>query len=68
MSDARDMEYSPASDTDTEQKQDQDQESQALQDPEVADAVKVLPGTGGPDDVGEIELPESDDADTPDRA
>jgi hypothetical protein len=66
MSDARDMAYSPASDTDTEEKQDQD--SQALQDPEVADAVQVLPGTGGPDDVGEIELPESDDADTPDRA
>ena len=40
------MEYSPASDTDTEQKQ-QDQDTQALQDPEVADAVKVLPGTGG---------------------
>jgi hypothetical protein len=66
MSDARDMEYSPASDTDTEQKQ--SQESEALRDPEVADAVKVLPGTGGPDDVGEIALPESDDADTPDRA
>jgi hypothetical protein len=66
MSDARDMEYSPASDTDTEQKQ--SQESEALRDPEVADAVKVLPGTGGPDDVGEIVLPESDDADTPDRA
>ena len=67
MSDARDMAYSPASDTDTEAKQDQD--SQALQDPDIdADAVKVLPGTGGPDDVGEIVLPESDDAETPDRA
>jgi hypothetical protein len=33
------------------------QSSEALNDPEIDDdAVKVLPGTGGPDDVGDIDI------------
>jgi hypothetical protein len=55
MSDPKDMAYSPGSDTDTDELQDEPQESPALDDPDIdADAVKVLPGTGGPDDEGDI--------------
>jgi hypothetical protein len=58
MSDPKDMRYSPASDTDTEELQDDQPDSPALDDPEIdADAVNVLPGTGGPDDEGDVDLP-----------
>lgn len=51
----KDINYSPASDTDT--KRLQDQESPALNDEEIDEsAVKTLPGTGGPDDEGDIEV------------
>jgi hypothetical protein len=59
MSDDKDTRYSPASDTDTQQLQDEPTSSPALDDPEIdSSAVKVLPGTGGPDDEGDVSLPE----------
>lgn len=48
----KDTSYSPASDTETEQ----------LQQEPTPDGVEVLPGTGGPDDVGDVDLAESDEA------
>ena len=62
MSESKNLEhdkrYTPASDTDTGRLQD-DQDSPAFDDPEIdRDAVKVLPGTGGPDDEGDIAAPE----------
>ncbi len=57
MSDPKDMAYSPASDADTDELQGEQFDSPALDDPEIdADAVQVLPGTGGPDDEGDIEF------------
>lgn len=51
----KDINYSPASDTDT--KRLQGQENPALNDEEIDEsAVKTLPGTGGPDDEGDIEV------------
>jgi hypothetical protein len=51
----KDTNYSPASDTDTDRLQ--DQESPALQDPEIDEtAVTALPGTGGPDDEGDVDV------------
>jgi hypothetical protein len=51
----KDTNYSPGSDTDTERLQ--DQHSPALHDEEIDDeAVKTLPGTGGPDDEGNVEV------------
>lgn len=48
--------YDPASETDTQAKQDTDVAESGATDDIDADEVKVLPGTGGPDDVGEIEV------------
>lgn len=49
----KDMSYSPSSGRETEQLQ----ESQALDDQDIdASNVNLLPGTGGPDDVGDIEV------------
>jgi hypothetical protein len=54
-------EYDPASETDTQGKQDEPRTSETLDDPDVnSDNVQVLPGTGGPDDVGEIEVDPSE--------
>ena len=51
----KDTNYSPASDTDTKRLQNQD--SPAFDDEEIDEsAVKSLPGTGGPDDEGDIEV------------
>jgi hypothetical protein len=56
----KDKRYSPGSDTDTERLQDDPAGSPAFDDPDIDEsAVKVLPGTGGPDDEGDIELPEN---------
>ena len=58
MSD-KDTTYSPGSDTDTSELQDSPQSSPALDDPDIdQSAVKVLPGTGGPDDEGDVQLPD----------
>jgi hypothetical protein len=52
----KDMSYSPSSGRETEELQDSPQ-SQALDDHDIDAAnVNLLPGTGGPDDVGDIEV------------
>ena len=50
----KDTSYSPASETETEAKQ--DGSLPASIDPAAAEKVNVAPGTGGPDDVGDIEV------------
>ncbi|WP_239065623.1 hypothetical protein [Microbacterium hibisci] len=62
----KDMSYSPASETETQHKQ-----KDALPDtvdPDIdAHAVRVVPGTGGPDDVGDVDV-DPDDLDLPRRS
>ncbi|MGY6496967.1 MAG: hypothetical protein ACXIUP_01950 [Microcella sp.] len=53
----KDTAYSPSSDRETEAKQD-GHETHA--DPDAARKATVLPGTGGPDDVGDIEVDEEE--------
>ena len=51
----KDMSYSPASETETRQKQ-ADPVPDTL-DPEIdPDDVRVTPGTGGPDDTGDVDV------------
>jgi hypothetical protein len=52
---AKDRSYSPASERETEAKQE-----------DTASAESLRPGTGGPDDVGDIPLPPEDDLDPAD--
>ena len=54
--------YDPASEQDTEAKQDDPvSSSRTVADPDVdEDDVQVLPGTGGPDDVGEVAVDEEE--------
>ncbi|WP_368498366.1 hypothetical protein [Herbiconiux sp. A18JL235] len=55
----KDMSYSPASGQETEEAQEDPRGSTHLDDPEIdASAVKTVPGEGGPDDVGEIDVDE----------
>jgi hypothetical protein len=55
----KDTNYSPASDTDTHTLQDAPASSPALDDPDIDEsAVNVLPGTGGPDDEGDVTMDE----------
>lgn len=54
----KDTSYSPASETETEAKQDASRP--AAVEPDAAEKVKVAPGTGGPDDVGDVEVNEED--------
>lgn len=58
----KDMSYTPASDTDTDALQDTTvPPTTGAADPEVDyDQVKVLPGTGGPDDEGDIDADPDD--------
>lgn len=52
----KDMTYSPSSGTETEELQHDDQSSPALADPDIdASRITTLPGTGGPDDSGDID-------------
>jgi hypothetical protein len=52
----KDMSYSPSSGRETEELQ-ESPDSQALDDSDIdAENVNLLPGTGGPDDVGDIEV------------
>jgi hypothetical protein len=52
----KDMTYSPASETETQRKQDDDRPA-SLEDDDIDDAdVRVVPGTGGPDDAGDVEV------------
>ena len=57
----RDTSYSPASDAETRGRQQSPDRSAATADPDIdEDTVQVLPGTGGPDDVGEVGVDASD--------
>lgn len=57
----RDTTYSPASDTETRERQEDPAESPATDDPDIDDeAVKLLPGTGGPDDSGDVDVDPAD--------
>jgi hypothetical protein len=54
----KDMSYSPASGRETEEAQ-KNPESTHLDDPDIDESqVKTLPGEGGPDDVGEVDVDE----------
>jgi hypothetical protein len=56
-----DTAYSPASERETEARQDQPRNSAATKDPEIdEDAITVLPGTGGPDDTGDVDADDED--------
>lgn len=49
--------YSPSSDAETRERQEDPDQSQATTDPDIdEDDVKVLPGTGGPDDSGDVDV------------
>ncbi|MEW2011777.1 MULTISPECIES: hypothetical protein [Microbacterium] len=50
-----DAAYSPGSETETQQKQDEHVSDEVAGDID-EDQVQVAPGTGGPDDVGEVEV------------
>ena len=50
----KDTSYSPASEAETQAKQ--AEPVPPTIDPDIADRVKVAPGTGGPDDPGEVEM------------
>ncbi|QIG41289.1 hypothetical protein G5T42_13520 [Microbacterium sp. 4R-513] len=51
----KDMSYSPASETETEAKQ-ADPLPDTIDDDIDADHILVTPGTGGPDDAGDVEV------------
>ncbi|MFI8632049.1 hypothetical protein ACIGEP_05570 [Microbacterium sp. NPDC077663] len=55
----RDTAYSPGSETETQHKQDEHVSDEVAGDID-ADQVQVAPGTGGPDDVGEVEVDPKD--------
>ena len=59
----KDMAYSPSSEAETQQKQDDPLPSTIDGDIDT-DGVRAVPGTGGPDDVGDVEV-EPDDLDLP---
>jgi len=54
----KDTSYSPASEAETQAKQDDPVPSTI--DSDAADQVKVAPGTGGPDDPGDVEVNKED--------
>jgi hypothetical protein len=57
MSTPKDVSYSPSSDRETEERQQSPQDSPATADADIdQDAVTALPGTGGPDDDGEVDV------------
>ena len=55
----KDVSYSPASESETAAKQRTPDRSRATDDID-ADAVETLPGTGGPDDTGAVDVDEDD--------
>ncbi|WP_239453315.1 MULTISPECIES: hypothetical protein [Microbacterium] len=61
----KDMSYSPASETETQRKQD-DPLPDTIDADIDADDVRVVPGTGGPDDVGDVDV-DPDDLNLPGR-
>jgi hypothetical protein len=54
----KDRSYSPSSGRETEVMQSDPEESDAARD--AGDRVQALPGTGGPDDVGDVEVPDDE--------
>lgn len=63
----KDVSYSPSSGRETEELQDSP-DSAALDDTDIDAAdVNVLPGTGGPDDTGDVDV-DADDIDLPGNA
>lgn len=58
--DVQDANYSPAWETETQVLQDDQAGSPALDQDVDRDAVKTLPGTGDPDDQGEVEVAEGE--------
>ncbi|MBT2484676.1 MULTISPECIES: hypothetical protein [unclassified Microbacterium] len=55
----KDMSYSPASETETQHKQ-RDPLPAALDDDIDPDGIRVMPGTGGPDDAGDVDVDPDD--------
>jgi hypothetical protein len=56
-----DTAYSPASERETESRQEHPRASEGTRDQDIDDdAVKVLPGTGGPDDPGDVDIDDED--------
>lgn len=55
----KDMSYSPASETETQRKQG-DPLPDGVDDDIATEDVNVVPGTGGPDDVGDVEVDPED--------
>jgi hypothetical protein len=55
----KDMTYSPASETETQRKQ-EDPLPDSVDDDIDTDQVRVAPGTGGPDDAGDIDVDPED--------
>ncbi len=48
---------SPSSETETRQRQNKPGDSETLREPDVDDAaVRTAPGTGGPDDAGDVDV------------
>jgi hypothetical protein len=57
----RDTAYSPSSEREMRSRDEEPQGSAALDDDDInPDDVNVLPGTGGPDDVGDVDVDEDD--------
>lgn len=57
----KDTSYSPASEQEMEAREGSPRSSEATKDPDIdQDDVTVLPGTGGPDDQGDVEVDEED--------
>lgn len=61
----KDMSYSPGSETETQRKQENPLPDAVADDVDGAD-VRVVPGTGGPDDVGDVDV-DPDDIHIPGR-
>ena len=55
----KDRAYSPASETETERKQ-EDPLPETIDDDIDPDDIRVVPGTGGPDDVGDVDVDPAD--------
>lgn len=55
----KDMSYSPSSETDTQRKQ-EDPLSDTIDDDIDPDDVRAVPGTGGPDDFGDVDVDPDD--------
>jgi hypothetical protein len=59
--DDQDTAYSPSSERETESRQEHPDTSPATRDQDIDDdAIKVLPGTGGPDDPGDVDVDDED--------